>query len=412
MKARTMILALALVVRLGIVWIILYRYPRAWVFSKTQDLAFLAQSLSTGRGLSSPFGGSTGPTAFLAPGYPAMVGLIFRLFGSYSLRSALALMALQTLFAVLTVVVMMHVACELFGSPTANLAGGFWAVSPALIWLPVFPWETGLSTLLLMGMIALALRCVRKPSKGLWAILGAYCGLAMLVNPSLMLALFGVMGWTAYRTRSVWRYERLMCVLVPAVLFAPWPIRNALVLHAFIPLRSNFGYEVWQGNHPGGSGVFDSALYPLHNKREYSDYAAKGEVAYMGNKSAIARDYIRANPARFMRLSVKRVGLFWMGASEVNFRLLEWHAAATSLLGLLGLAALFKQKRATAMLFLIPLLVFPLPYYITHPEFRFRIVIDPLLTILGAYAIIRLNAYWAAKAVCVPGASCLGASVR
>jgi hypothetical protein len=391
MNTRRMIVALALVLRLGVAWIVLCRYPRGWVFSRTQDLAFLAQSLSSGRGLSSPFGGSTGPTAFLAPGYPAIVGLIFRLFDSYSLASAAVLIAVQTLFPILTIVVMMHVACELFGEPAANIAGTFWAVSPTLIWLPVFPWETGLSTLLLMGMVALALRCVRQPTRGLWAVIGAYCGLAMLVNPSLLLALVGILGWTAYQTRSVWRYEPLLCALVCAAVFAPWPIRNALVLHAFIPLRSNFGYEIWQGNHPGGTGMFDSRLYPLHNQREYADYATQGEAAYVGNKAALARDYIHMNPARFLRLSFKRVGLFWIGASEVNFRLLEWYAAITSLLGLLGLAALFKQKRATAMLFFIPLLVFPLPYYITHPEFRFRIVVDPLLTILGAYAIIRLS---------------------
>jgi hypothetical protein len=28
-----------------------------------------------------------------------------------------------------------------------------------------------------------------------------------------------------------------------------------------------------------------------------------------------------------------------------------------------------------------------LPYYITHAEFRYRLVIDPLLTILAAYAV-------------------------
>jgi 4-amino-4-deoxy-L-arabinose transferase-like glycosyltransferase len=407
------ILALASVLRLGVVWIVLYPYPRTWAFTKTQDLTFLAQSLSSGRGLSSPFGGSTGATAFLAPGYPAMVGLIFRLFGSCSLASAAALMTLQTLFAVLTVAVIIHVARELFGSPAANLAGAFWAVSPALIWLPVFFWETGLSTLLLIGMVALALRCVRKPSGTLWAIMGAYGGLATLVNPSLVLALFAILGWSAYQTRSVCRYKRLMCLLLFIAFFAAWPIRNALVLHAFIPLRSNFGYEVWQGNHVGSTGMFDSTLYPLHNRQEYSDYAAKGEIVYIRNKSAIAKDYIRVHPARFIRLSVKRVGLFWIGASEVNSGALELHAVVTSLLGLVGLAALLKQRRAEAMLFLVPLLVFPLPYYITHPEFRFRIVIDPLLTILGASAITRLSAYWAARTsrMSSPGSS-LGASVR
>jgi hypothetical protein len=33
------------------------------------------------------------------------------------------------------------------------------------------------------------------------------------------------------------------------------------------------------------------------------------------------------------------------------------------------------------------LMLFPLPYYITHAEFRYRLVIDPLLTILAAYAV-------------------------
>jgi hypothetical protein len=72
----------------------------------------------------------------------------------------------------------------------------------------------------------------------------------------------------------------------------------------------------------------------------------------------------------------------------------EGHVMLTSLLGLSGLAALFKRHRAAAMLFLLPLLLFPLPYYITHPESRFRLVLDPLLTILSAYAVTRVGAFW------------------
>jgi hypothetical protein len=189
-----------------------------------------------------------------------------------------------------------------------------------------------------------------------------------------------------------------MCLLVLLAVFAPWPIRNARVLHAFIPLRSNFGYEVWQGNHFGATGVFDAMLEPLQNKKEFAIYAREGEVVYMRNKAMLARTYIRAHRGEFMRLSAARVVRFWLGAGSIaNSSLVELHAAVTSLLGLLGLAALFRQSRATAMLFLLPLLVFPLPYYITHPDFRFRLLLDPLLTILGAYAVIRWNSYWSAR---------------
>ena len=388
------ILALALVSRLGVVWLAFSSFPRNWLFSEAPDLGFLAQSLLNGHGLSSPFGGSTGPSALLAPGYPAVVGLIFRLFGSYSSASAAAVMVLQTLFSVLTVAVIMYVARGLFGVQSANLAGAFWAVSLPLIWMPIIFWDTCLSTLLLVAMIALALRCVDKPGKGLWLLMGAYCGLAMLVNPSLVLAMFAILGWAAYQTRSSSHYEPLMGLLVVLVVFAPWPIRNAHVLHAFVPLRSTFGYELWQGNRAGADGVFDDSLYPLHNKLEYADYASKGELAYMREKSTLAKAYISAHPGEFVRLSAKRAVRFWVGAGgKENSRVVELHTVATTVLGLLGLVALYKQHRPVTVLFLLPLLIFPLPYYITDVKLRYRPVIDPLLTILAAYAVTQLNAY-------------------
>jgi hypothetical protein len=389
------ILALALALRLTLVSMVLFLYPRNWLFSKSPDLVFLARSLVSGQGLSSPFGGSTGPTAFLAPGYPAVLGLVFSIFGGYSFASGAVMMGLQILFAVLTVAIIINVCSGIFGGRAANLAGVFWAVSPPLIWLPAVLWETSLSILLLIGMFALALRCVDKRDARLWAVMGAYCGLAMLVNPSLMLSLFVIAGWTVYQTRLVGGYEPWMCLFVFLAVFSPWPIRNARVLHAFIPLRSNFGYEVWQGNRAGATGVFDQTIEPLQNKQEYSDYAAKGEVAYMRDKGTLARDYICSHRGEFIRVSAERVARFWTGAGlAVNSGVVELHAVLTSVLGLAGLAVLYRRRRAVAILFLLPLLVFPLPYYVTHAEFRFRVVLDPLLTILSAYAITRMSSYW------------------
>jgi 4-amino-4-deoxy-L-arabinose transferase-like glycosyltransferase len=387
------ILTSALGLRLAVMGIVLASYPRNWLFSKAPDLGFLACSLSSGHGLSSPFGGSTGPTAFLAPGYPGVVGIVFYLFGCYSLASAAVIMVLQTVFAVLTVAAVMRVAGQLFGTATAKLAGAFWAVSPPLLWLPAVLWDTSLSALLLIGMVALGLRCVESPGNGLWAVMGGYCGLAMLVNPSLTLALFAVLGWTAWQRHS----RPWICLLVLLAVFAPWPMRNTGVLHAFIPLRSNFGYEMWQGNHSGASGMFDARLEPLQNKQEYSDYVREGEVVYMRNKSTLAKAYVRTHPGDFFRLSATRVVRFWTGAgSEANSGIVELHAVLTSLLGLLGLATACRQSRTTALLFLLPLLVFSLPYYITHPDFRFRLLLDPLLTILSANAVYRLKSYWSA----------------
>jgi 4-amino-4-deoxy-L-arabinose transferase-like glycosyltransferase len=382
------ILAVALLLRLLIVWFVMARFPHHWLYSRGIELGTLAQSLVAGQGLSSPFGGSTGPTALLAPGYPAVIALLFLIFGSFTFTSALAVMVMQLLFSVLTVLCIMQVGQQCFGIRTANLAGTFWAVSLPLIWMPTIFWETCLSTLLLVGMVALALHCERRPGGLLWALMGAYCGLAALVNPSLLPALLALMGWAAWQTRKTFWYLPV-ALLVLSVVFAPWPIRNARVLHAFIPLRSTVGFELWVGNRAGASGFLDESQFPLFNRWEYDQYAAKGEVAYMRDKSTLARTYMRAHPGEFLRLSAVRFVRFWSGTgSKDGSTFYAIHALLTTLLGLMGIWRLVRERRLrVTMLFLLPLMVFPLPYYITHAEFRYRLVVDPLLTILAGYAV-------------------------
>ena len=297
-------------------------------------------------------------------------------------------MVMQLVFSLLTVFFIMHVARQSFGIRTANTSGTFWAVSLPLIWMPTIFWETCLSTLLLVGMMALGLHCARRPSGLLWALMGAYSGLAALVNPSLLPALMALMGWAAWQTRKTLRYLPLG-LLVLATVFAPWPIRNARVLHAFIPLRSTVGFELWVGNRAGASGFLDESQFPIFNRWEYDQYVANGEVAYMRDKSALAKAYIRAHPSEFLRLSAVRFFRFWTGTGNKDGSVIfALHAVLTTSLGFMGIWRLVREGRLrVAVLFLLPLMVFPLPYYITHAEFRYRLVIDPLLTILAAYAL-------------------------
>jgi 4-amino-4-deoxy-L-arabinose transferase-like glycosyltransferase len=383
------VLALALVTRLLVLWFVVERFPHQWFYSRGIELGTLAQSLVVGQGLSSPFGGSTGPTALLAPGYPALIAVLFRIFGSFTFRAAIAVMLMQVLFSVMTVLLVMQVGRRCFSSRTATLTGVFWAVSLPLLWMPEIFWETCLSTLMLMGMIALALRCEQRPRMSLWALMGAYCGLTALVNPALLTALLALLGWAAWQTRKALKYSPLLGLLFLLMVFAPWPLRNARALGAFIPLRSTIGLELWMGNRAGATGFLDESVFPLFNKGEYDQYVAKGEAAYMEEKSALARAYMRAHPAEFLRLSGMRFARFWSGAgTREGSPIFVLHAVLTTALGGMGLWRLWQRGHfRLAALFLLPLMFFPLPYYITHAEFRYRLVVDPLLTLLGAYAV-------------------------
>jgi 4-amino-4-deoxy-L-arabinose transferase-like glycosyltransferase len=383
------ILTVALVARLLTLWFAITQFPHSWLFGRGIELGTLAQSLLAGRGLSSPFGGSTGPTALLAPGYPAIIACFFRVFGSFTFAAAIAIMALQLLFSVTTVWMIMQVAQRCFGARAANLAGAFWALSPPLLWIPTIFWETSLSTLLLVSLIAWVLRYEGRPGLLLWALMGAYCGLALLVNPALLLALLSILGWAAWQTRKTFRYSPFLGLLIFFLVYVPWPIRNARVLHAFIPLRSTVGFELWIGNRAGATGFLEESQFPIFNQGEFNSYVAKGEVGYMRDKSTLAKTYIRCHRLEFLQLSGVRFLRFWMGTGNKDSSLVfATHAVLTTSLGLIGLWRLLRERRLRlAALFLLPMILFPLPYYITHAEFRYRLVIDPLLVILAGYAV-------------------------
>jgi hypothetical protein len=383
----TLIVTVALVLRLAVVAATAHTHSAEWFFGQATELGRLAESLRTGHGLSSPFGGSTGPSAFLSPGYPAIVAAVFAIFGPYSFASAIAIMCLQAVFGAATVMVLMLLVRRAFGVTVATVAGLIGALALPALFLPTLFWETSLSVLLATTLFALAMRCALDSRTGDWIALGITGAAALSVNPSLLPILICCFGWAIYRTRSRPRFAPITSVALCLVLSTPWVIRNAYQLHTFIPFRSNVGYELWQGNRPGSDGFFLAELHPNVNRAEFLRYALLGEVGYMHEKSVIAREYIAANPGWFLEFTMKRILYFWTGIVRQSATLVVAYISLTSLLGFTGLAMLWRRNRPLAIYFLLPIMLFPVPYYITHPDFRFRLVIDPVLAVLSAYVL-------------------------
>lgn len=335
----------------------------------------IALSLHTGHGFSSPFFSESGPTAFMAPGYPLLLAGVMRVFGTGS-AAATAVVVLQEVFSLLTVLLVVYIAQLHFGERTANIAGLLCALMPPMLIAPVRIWDTSLSALLLTGIFAAA--CNSYLSRMRFVPAGAACAIASLVNPSLIPALWAICGWAA------WKAKRIPWAGIAAfmIVFSPWPIRNAAVMHAFIPLRTDFGYELWSGNHPGGDGNFEESMNPMMSAKERRDFVMTGEVTYLREKGLLAKNYIAQRPGRFAELTLKRAAQFWAGMEGGSNSM----TLPLTLLALAGLGMAWR-RRSVAVLYLLPILLFPLPYYITHVYVRFQYVIDPVLTVLGGYAI-------------------------
>lgn len=389
----------ALLMRLLAMWSGITSHPHTWLFSHPWEMGLLATSLLHHQGYSSPFGVPTGPTAFIAPGYPTLIAGIFAVFGIDTFASALVIMGMHIALSLVTIWLIMHVAEKAFDRRTATLAGAFWAVSLPLIFIPEIFWETSFSAACIIGAIVLALYLCKSPNVKAWVGFGACCAVMALINPALLFSLIAILGWLAWQSRpQSWR-RPLLALVTLLLVFSPWPIRNAYRFHAFIPLRSTVGFELWMGNRPGANGRLDESIFPMFNKPELASYIAKGEVAYVQDKSDLAWAYIRSNPGWFADMTIRRIVRFWIGTGNKDTSsTFVVHGLLTTCFGFAGLAlAWWRGKRSFAMLAILPMLLFPLPYYVTHAEFRYRLNIDPLMTVLAAYAVTQLAAYFARR---------------
>ena len=106
-----------------------------------------------------------------------------------------------------------------------------------------------------------------------------------------------------------------MVVLLWFVTVSPWVIRNTLAFHRAVPIRNNFGLELWLGNLPSSDGSVrsDQWAHPMDSEAERAKVIAMGEDAYMRQKSFEAIQQIRGAPTRFAYLTFRRILLYWLG---------------------------------------------------------------------------------------------------
>ena len=205
-----------------------------------------AMSVSRGEGYVPLTGG---PTARWPPGYSTLLGGIYRVVGIEPLAGELV----NALLGAVTVGVLVLVVGAAIDRSVAIAAGLGLALLPGpVLWTDVLVSET-LYTALFVTMIGLVLRS--RPS-WTWALaLGAMVGVGALVRGEAFtwLLLPVVVWWPRLGRRQLAGLVAVSVVAV-VVVIAPWTIRNALVMDAFVPVATNASQTLWSGHHPGATG--------------------------------------------------------------------------------------------------------------------------------------------------------------
>jgi 4-amino-4-deoxy-L-arabinose transferase-like glycosyltransferase len=383
--------ATALLIRLAVLAVAERTPGSTWgVVINTLDLrevGAIAHSVATGEGFN-----WAGPTAFVAPGFVWLLALLFKIFGVDTTAARIAGVCLNALFSSLTCWTIFHIAKRLFGHRVAVGSGWVWAFYGSAVTLIISLNDAVLTTFLfsLLFFVTLGLERQVEAHPWRWAGYGILWGAQGLLNPALLPLLPFFLAWLWWQLRRPGRSPDsgiFVAALASILVVTPWLIRNYLVFHRFVPIRSGLGLQLYHGNNP-----WSLTPHPDTSADEMAKLRAAGEMAYMEGYRREAVEFIRRDKLSFAKSVFKRVAAWW-GAGFIHARLSQQLSQQlllyrlTPLLALLGLALALQRRGSHAPLFLISITVYPFLYYIVQLEapLRYRMPIEPLLIILAVF---------------------------
>jgi 4-amino-4-deoxy-L-arabinose transferase-like glycosyltransferase len=408
---------LALAVRLAVIGLAHYYNlkPQQDHFDFGAEMGRVGRALATGRGYADPFISQSGPTAWLTPLFPLILGGIFKVFGVYTRLAAWAVLSFDSLLNALMIPLIWEMGERCFGLRTARWSAWIWALYPAAMQYAVkWIWEMTLTVFLLQLALVVALRVGSVGSSSLsarradgptwrrWLTFGLIWGVMALSNAGVILFLPACGIWMLSRSGRAWprHLPKAICAaLVFFAVIAPWAWRNERVFHRFMPFRSNFGVELCLGNGPGANGFLMQYDHPTVSVQQFTLYRQMGEVRYSQWRGAEAKAEIRAHPLHFLKLCLMRVYFYWFGVTNPGSRLVNdfgrgLNFGFASCAGLFGLFLALRRRVPGSGLFAAAFALLPLAYYIIEVHARFRHPLEPLITLLGVWLFQQADLKW------------------
>ena len=357
-----------------------------WSFG--HEMGRIARSLATGKGFASPSKTQeTGPTAWMPPVYPFLMGGVFAVFGPYSPASALVLEGLQTLLALACCALLYRIGSRLFAPSVGLLAALMLAVYPPALHFSVQKiWSTYLFVFCLLLTLVQMWSLVRKPSWSQSLLTGVGFGFTSLVDPVFFAFWPFALLWFGWRGRADWRVRLQYgagVVLVLAATLSPWLIRNYMVFDRFVFIKSNVGYILWAANTPPSSAK--------EAERAEVQGTDEGRREQFYQQHAFRR--IWQQPWPFVGGVLQRGIDFWT-LTKIKERVTGVGTSiAFFLLVVAGLAGLVLSlgKGHEVELLILAVLTLPLPYYLLVFNYlRYRFPVEVLLMIFAGYAMVRV----------------------
>jgi 4-amino-4-deoxy-L-arabinose transferase-like glycosyltransferase len=401
-------LALALVLRVVLVAATRSRYaPVLDAF----NFNIIATSISRGHGFGPTLvPGLHGPSAFRTPLWPGVLGGLYYVTGVSWTAGRLVMAVIGTGLVGAIGAVAWKVAGRKVGLVCLFLA----AVYPPLLMAGYGLNYEALMALLVFGALLCGLQWRDHPERWVWlALAGILTGAAILCreNTAFVLVPLWIFIWQSRIRGSRGQLFRrwLGVTLCAAAVVVPWTIRNAVELHAFVPVSDSPGYALAGAYNPVSLQHLWSpnmwivpTEYPAGRALALKSLGLN-EAHFTAKFQTQALDYVKAHPSSVPKVVVSNLyRLFSLGGYKSSnwiapyipwpLRLVE--LSVVSFWGATVLAAIGAfTKRARK----IPwaLWVFPVLWcasiLLTVTTIQYRLIAEPFLLILAAAALVQ---YW------------------
>jgi 4-amino-4-deoxy-L-arabinose transferase-like glycosyltransferase len=412
------IVLIALLLRLAVLTIgHTYRItPRRDHFQFGWEMGRIARSIALGQGFSSPTDLPTGPSAWAPPLYPYILAGVFQLFGIYSNASAWLILAFNSIFSALTCFTLYRIAERIYGEAVARAAAWTWALFPYAIYWPVrVVWEMSLTAFLLSWALLLTLRMAEAPARPqTWVGFGVLWGVIALTNTAVLSLLPFFLLYVLWRSPR--RSQQLtglgLCMATAVVVVSPWLVRNYAVFGKFVFVRDNLPLEMHMANNERSQGLWTRSEHPGNDPDSMRRFEELGEIGFMEEMQREVREFIRNNPAKFVRFTLERTVYFWIGPPQADIvagydLMIARHVGLVlpSIFAFAGLWLTLRQRKPEGWLLGSFLLIYPLPYYLVNPFPRYKHSIEPEIILLAVFVFWEASQIQIGWPYRVPGGS-------
>lgn len=252
-------------------------------------------------------------SAYYPPGYPYFVGLITLAVKSGAVPGSVATVVgvVQAFLGAVSVGFLGLIARKVWSPLAGVLAAAIMAIYPNLVMHTAAILSETLCIFLLLGALLLVVTAPDEPSRKRLLQIGVVLGAAILVR-SVVLPIVPVLlvAWWIRRRGFVVALRQVAIVGVAIVaMIAPWTIRNAVRMHAFIPISTNNGDNLCIGYEPGATGVYGAG--EVCRVAHVQMAGSRDEVLHDRETTRVALRYATRGMGRLPGLVWRRaVGLF------------------------------------------------------------------------------------------------------